>query len=42
MDPDEPVLDSPTGWVSRHIRRYLDSDGADGATSGAPASTPCC
>lgn len=30
MDPDEPVLDSPTGWVSRHIRRYLASDGADG------------
>jgi deazaflavin-dependent oxidoreductase (nitroreductase family) len=30
MDPDEPVLDSPTGWVSRHIRRYLDSDGANG------------
>jgi deazaflavin-dependent oxidoreductase (nitroreductase family) len=30
MGPDEPVTDSPTGWVARHIRRYLDSDGANG------------
>ena len=30
MDPEEQVLDSPRGWVARHIRRYLDSDGADG------------
>jgi deazaflavin-dependent oxidoreductase (nitroreductase family) len=30
MGPDEQVLDSPQGWVARHIRRYLDSDGADG------------
>ena len=30
MHRDEPVLDSPTGWVARHIRRYLDSDGAEG------------
>src|SRR5512132_4742285 len=30
MDPEEQVLDSPQGWVARHIRRYLDSDGADG------------
>jgi len=29
-DPDEQVLDSPQGWVARHVRRYLDSDGADG------------
>jgi hypothetical protein len=26
----ERVLDSPEGWVARHIRRYLDSDGANG------------
>ena len=30
MAPDEQVLDSSEGWVARHIRRYLDSDGADG------------
>ncbi|GAB3979569.1 nitroreductase family deazaflavin-dependent oxidoreductase [Plantactinospora veratri] len=24
------VRDSPTGWVSAHIRRYLETDGADG------------
>jgi deazaflavin-dependent oxidoreductase (nitroreductase family) len=30
MDPGEQVSDSPTGWVGRHIRRYLDSDGAKG------------
>ena len=30
MGTDEQVLDSPQGWVARHIRRYLDSDGADG------------
>ena len=30
MGADEPVLDSPTGWVARHVRRYLASDGADG------------
>jgi deazaflavin-dependent oxidoreductase (nitroreductase family) len=27
---DEEVIDSPEGWVARHIRRYLDSDGAKG------------
>ena len=30
MDPDEQVVDSPQGWVARHIRRYVDSDGANG------------
>ena len=30
MDPDEQVSDSPQGWVARHVRRYLDSDGASG------------
>ena len=30
MDPGEQVSDSPTGWVGRHVRRYLDSDGANG------------
>src|SRR5690606_2618706 len=29
---DEPgeVLDSPTGWVAGHVRRYVESDGARG------------
>ena len=30
MAAGEQVSDSPTGWVARHIRRYLDSDGAKG------------
>ena len=30
MDPDEQVVDSPQGWVARHIKRYVDSDGANG------------
>jgi deazaflavin-dependent oxidoreductase (nitroreductase family) len=31
MEPrDEEVLDSPTGWVARHVRRYLESDGQKG------------
>jgi deazaflavin-dependent oxidoreductase (nitroreductase family) len=30
MDPGEQVSDSPEGWVARHIRRYVDSDGAKG------------
>jgi deazaflavin-dependent oxidoreductase (nitroreductase family) len=30
MEPDEQVVDSPEGWVARHIRRYVDSDGATG------------
>ncbi|MFC6016891.1 nitroreductase family deazaflavin-dependent oxidoreductase [Plantactinospora solaniradicis] len=27
---EDEVRDSPTGWVSAHIRRYLESDGRDG------------
>jgi deazaflavin-dependent oxidoreductase (nitroreductase family) len=27
---DEEVVDSPTGWVAKHIRRYEASDGASG------------
>ncbi|WBB70689.1 nitroreductase family deazaflavin-dependent oxidoreductase [Micromonospora sp. WMMD812] len=30
MTSSEQVLDSPTGWVADHIRRYLETDGADG------------
>jgi deazaflavin-dependent oxidoreductase (nitroreductase family) len=30
MEPGEEVLDSPEGWVARHIHRYVDSDGAKG------------
>ena len=30
MDPGEQVSDSPQGWVARHIRRYVDSEGAKG------------
>jgi deazaflavin-dependent oxidoreductase (nitroreductase family) len=30
MPAGEQVMDSPTGWVKRHIRRYVDSDGATG------------
>ena len=29
-DPDEPVTDSPTGWVAKHIGRYVESDGKKG------------
>ena len=27
---EDEVRDSPTGWVSAHIRRYLETDGRDG------------
>jgi deazaflavin-dependent oxidoreductase (nitroreductase family) len=30
MAAADEVLDSPEGWVARHIRRYLESDGAKG------------
>ena len=30
MPAGQQVTDSPTGWVRRHIRRYVDSDGATG------------
>ena len=26
----EKVFDNPTGWVARHIRRYVESNGEDG------------
>jgi hypothetical protein len=26
----EEVVDSPTGWVKAHIRRYVETDGAKG------------
>ena len=27
---DEEVLDSPTGWVAKHIRTYVETDGKKG------------
>jgi deazaflavin-dependent oxidoreductase (nitroreductase family) len=27
---DEEILDSPTGWVARHIRDYVETDGKRG------------
>jgi len=30
MKPEEEVFDSPRGWVSRHIRQYLKTDGRKG------------
>jgi deazaflavin-dependent oxidoreductase (nitroreductase family) len=27
---DEEILDSPTGWVARHIRGYVETDGKRG------------
>jgi deazaflavin-dependent oxidoreductase (nitroreductase family) len=30
MTPKEEVLDSPKGWVAKHVRRYVESDGAKG------------
>ncbi|TDB78295.1 nitroreductase family deazaflavin-dependent oxidoreductase [Micromonospora sp. KC723] len=30
MSADEEILDSPTGWVAEHIRRYVDTDGRQG------------
>jgi deazaflavin-dependent oxidoreductase (nitroreductase family) len=26
----EKATDSPTGWVAKHVRRYVESDGKDG------------
>jgi deazaflavin-dependent oxidoreductase (nitroreductase family) len=28
--PDGPVTDSPTNWVAKHVRRYVDTDGEKG------------
>lgn len=30
MAASEQVLDSPEGWVAEHIRRYVETDGAEG------------
>ncbi|PWU58750.1 nitroreductase family deazaflavin-dependent oxidoreductase [Micromonospora globispora] len=30
MTASEQVLDSPEGWVAEHIRRYVETDGAEG------------
>ena len=30
MTASEQVLDSPEGWVANHIRRYVETDGAEG------------
>jgi deazaflavin-dependent oxidoreductase (nitroreductase family) len=30
MTSGEQVLDSPQGWVADHIRRYVETDGAEG------------
>jgi len=30
MDEQDDVLDSPTGWVATHVRRYVSSAGANG------------
>ena len=30
MGTDEEVVDSPTGWVAKHIREYVESGGAKG------------
>ena len=30
MASEEEVLDSPTRWVARHVRRYLETDGRSG------------
>ena len=30
MASQEEVTDSPTGWVAKHIRRYVETDGREG------------
>jgi deazaflavin-dependent oxidoreductase (nitroreductase family) len=30
MASEEEVLDSPTRWVARHVRRYVQTDGSSG------------
>jgi deazaflavin-dependent oxidoreductase (nitroreductase family) len=32
MEKQNEVFDSPTGWVARHIRNYVESDGREGHT----------
>lgn len=30
MTSQEEVFESPTGWVARHVRRYVETDGRSG------------
>lgn len=30
MASQEEIVDSPTGWVARHVRRYVETDGRSG------------
>jgi deazaflavin-dependent oxidoreductase (nitroreductase family) len=30
MPRDEEVFDSPKGWVAKHVRRYVETDGGSG------------
>ena len=30
MTENEQVIDSPVGWVAKHIQRYVETDGKDG------------
>jgi len=30
MASQEPIFDSPTGWVQKHIQDYIESDGVKG------------
>jgi len=30
MAPDEEVIDSPTGWVAKHIKEYVETGGKKG------------
>ncbi|WCN79917.1 nitroreductase family deazaflavin-dependent oxidoreductase [Micromonospora sp. LH3U1] len=32
QEQHETIEDSPVGWVASHIRRYVETDGADGGT----------
>lgn len=35
---EEEIVDSPTGWVAKHIRSYIETDGAQGHIhNGTPA-----
>ncbi|MFI6322380.1 nitroreductase family deazaflavin-dependent oxidoreductase [Nonomuraea sp. NPDC050556] len=35
---NEEIVDSPTGWVAKHVQQYIESDGAQGHQyHGAPA-----
>ncbi|MCI0687282.1 MAG: nitroreductase family deazaflavin-dependent oxidoreductase [Sporichthyaceae bacterium] len=30
MEPTEEVIDCPTGWVAKHVREYVETDGKQG------------